>query len=233
MDPLNDIVTMSAIMVLWTSFVTGFLGSGHCVGMCGGLVFAAAPTASANFSYQIGRFFSYALLGLLGGYLGSFLTLRVDHPYLASVPTFLLGLFFIWMGVTQYRGKGVHLQLPKIFQIFSEKLFGRLYGDVMPQNLRAFLVGFFTFLLPCGFLYGAVLVAMSLQNPLSSMGVMIFFWLGTVPAMSFAPQLLKKILQPLQKKYPIVLSLLFISIGVATIGMRVSKLMMSGGPTCH
>lgn len=233
MDPLNDILTMSAVMILWTAFVTGFLGSGHCVGMCGGLVFAVAPGPLSNLTYQLGRLISYASLGLLGGSLGSFLTLRVDHPALASVPIFLMGLFFIWMGLSQYRGRGVHLGLPKWMSTLNEKFLGRLSLGELHQNVKSFLVGMFTFLLPCGFLYGAVLVSISFQNPLTSMGMMIFFWLGTVPAMSFAPQILKKFLFPIQKRYPFFLSFLFIAIGVTTIAMRLHKVLTVEGATCH
>lgn len=233
LDLFNDILVMSSLMILWTAFVTGFLGSGHCVGMCGGLVFAVAPTKMSNFTYQLGRLLCYSLLGFIGGSLGSFLTLRVDHPYLASVPTFFLGLFFIWMGLSQYQGKGVHMKLPHFVSRLNERfMIGLSVGNIGP-NTRSFLVGLFTFLLPCGFLYGAVLVSVSLQNPLNSIGMMIFFWLGTVPAMSFAPQILKKVLFPIQRKYPFMLSLFFIVIGMATILMRVQKILMTEGATCH
>lgn len=233
LDPFNDILVMSSLMILWTAFVTGFLGSGHCVGMCGGLVFAVAPTKMSNFTYQFGRFIAYTLLGLIGGSLGSFLTLRIDHPYLASVPTFFLGLFFIWMGLSQYKGKGVHLKLPKYIEKINERWMISLSAGSLPTNMKSFLVGLFTFLLPCGFLYGAVLISVSLQNPFSAAGMMIFFWLGTVPAMSFAPQILKKVLFPIQRKYPFILSLFFVVIGLATILMRLQKILTVEGASCH
>jgi len=48
---------------------------------------------------------------------------------------------------------------------------------------RAALMGLLTTLLPCGFLYAYVLVALATGHPLAGMATMGAFWLGTSPAL--------------------------------------------------
>ncbi len=234
-DPFSQITAVTGAMVLWASFMAGFIGSAHCIGMCGGLVLAVAPNTRSVIMYQIGRLVAYTFLGLLGGAIGQLFTLHLDSPWLASLPSFTLGFVFIWMGVTQLNKTKPVMKLPAFLQRWSEATIGRLLRLNLRDSTRSFLVGLFSFLLPCGFLYGAVLISVSFQDPLKAMGIMAFFWLGTVPAMSFAPELLRRFLQPFQSKHPILLSLLFLAIGLGTLGMRFYHLSHNAGvaPSCH
>ena len=65
-------------MELWTAFVIGLLGSFHCIGMCGTIVLALplgehgnVTFVSGRFFYNVGRVFTYAILGAVFGLLGS------------------------------------------------------------------------------------------------------------------------------------------------------------------
>ncbi|MDX8384482.1 MAG: sulfite exporter TauE/SafE family protein, partial [Ghiorsea sp.] len=67
------------IEVLSAAFLVGFLGSMHCVGMCGGLVTSLSMSRphiwwSGLFSYQAGRIITYTFLGLLAGMVGMAVT---------------------------------------------------------------------------------------------------------------------------------------------------------------
>ncbi|RMF69040.1 MAG: sulfite exporter TauE/SafE family protein, partial [Alphaproteobacteria bacterium] len=69
--------------VLTMAFVTGLLGSGHCIGMCGGLVTALSVTETGRrggwpfqLLYHLGRTMTYVGLGALIGWLGSLLPLQ-------------------------------------------------------------------------------------------------------------------------------------------------------------
>ena len=62
------------------AMATGFLGSGHCLGMCGGLISALSISIARrqqNFLFQalyhVGRIFTYSLIGAMVGWLGSVL----------------------------------------------------------------------------------------------------------------------------------------------------------------
>ena len=58
-------------------FAAGFLGSFHCIGMCGGFACAlgrdprgGAATAERHLLYNLGRLTTYCFLGALAGALG-------------------------------------------------------------------------------------------------------------------------------------------------------------------
>ncbi|MDD2849242.1 MAG: sulfite exporter TauE/SafE family protein, partial [Desulfuromonadaceae bacterium] len=64
------------MLEIWLAFSAGLAGSGHCLGMCGGIVTALAlskrDSAAAqrflfNLLYHVGRICTYSLLGLLAG----------------------------------------------------------------------------------------------------------------------------------------------------------------------
>ena len=66
--------------MLWTAFLLGFLGSFHCVGMCGPIALAVGGKGSNKFLfnkiiYNLGRSLTYAMLGLVIGSLGFSLSL--------------------------------------------------------------------------------------------------------------------------------------------------------------
>ena len=64
-----------------SAFIIGLLGSGHCIGMCGGittmLTSALSPQSKASdqfklvTAYNIGRIFSYSLIGAIVGFSSS------------------------------------------------------------------------------------------------------------------------------------------------------------------
>jgi sulfite exporter TauE/SafE len=83
----------------YVAFTLGLFGSLHCVGMCGPLAIAfsnrESNTKSQNvmsaLAYNLGRTFTYSLLGLIFGTLGSFL-LVVDLQKAISI---ILGILLI------------------------------------------------------------------------------------------------------------------------------------------
>ena len=69
-----------SLLELWLTFLTALLASGHCIGMCGGLVAAyslklplkadGGSPLMAHFLYGAGRIMTYMLLGGLSGWIG-------------------------------------------------------------------------------------------------------------------------------------------------------------------
>ena len=89
------------------ALLMGFLGSPHCLGMCGGLVAAfslsmkdvsPAKRRALIATYHFGRLSSYAFLGLVAGLVGT----TVLAPLMTgnSMPRILLGLVLVFVGVT-------------------------------------------------------------------------------------------------------------------------------------
>ncbi|EQC43057.1 DsbD family 2 [Bacteriovorax sp. BSW11_IV] len=224
-DLSNSIATTSIYLLPWVALLAGLGGSVHCVGMCGGLVTACAPTKKSVFTYQLGRLGGYSLLALLGGFIGEFLRLRLSTGALSIVPALMIGTILIFFGLQSLRGKSAHVKLPNFVESTHRSLWKKAMVVFKDQySAKSFTVGLLSIMLPCGLLYGVVISLSALQNPLLSVLMMFFFWLGTLPAMGVAPTLFKKLISPMLQKMPKAGAILLICIGLMTISYRVYAL---------
>jgi sulfite exporter TauE/SafE len=204
----------------WVSFGLGIGGSLHCVGMCGGLVAASCSKKEEVVQYQLGRLLGYLILGVTGGFLGSLIKFQEHSKILALVSSLSLSLVFIMSGFLALRKKSTENK----FQKFQASLYRRFWR-LLPQNrggARSFMVGGISILLPCGLLYAALASAIALGDWKLGMISIIFFWLGTLPGMVLAPQLVKRVLLPLKLKLPKLYGVSFIVLGILTLTVRVS-----------
>ena len=174
--------------LLIAALLMGFFGSPHCLGMCGGLVTAfglsmkdVSPTKRRALvaTYHLGRLTSYAFLGLMAGLIGT----TVLEPLMKgnSTPRILLGLVLVFVGVTML-GAPFLKNLERFGMRFWQYL-SPLRQKVFPLNTfpRALTAGLLWGFLPCGLVYGALLIAVGAHNPLSGAALMFVFGLGTVP----------------------------------------------------
>jgi sulfite exporter TauE/SafE len=197
--------------------LASFLGSGHCIAMCGGLIAAGAKSTLNICIYHFGRLLSYLMLGLLFGAIGE--KAQIYFTGTASwMVAILMGLSFIFLGIYSWKG-GAHPPLPATIQNLITTFSGKLLRQSAKSgaNIYAGLLGAFSIFLPCGWLYSFALASASTQNPLSGAGAMFFFWVGTLPALTIVPLLFQKFLGPLRKWTPQISALLLIVIGIATI----------------
>lgn len=166
----------------------GFFGSPHCLGMCGGIVTAFGLSMQSlttrqktmlMATYHIGRLSSYALLGVIAGFVGT----TVLQPLLVnnSLPRFLLGGVLILIGFSM-------LGLPFLTKL--EKWGGSIWQKmspirqkVFPLNTfpKAFSAGILWGFLPCGLVYGALMMAVVGRDSLTGAMLMFAFGLGTLP----------------------------------------------------
>src|SRR6056297_2505270 len=88
------------------AFITGFAGSAHCIGMCGGLVCALSLSADGRSSgplfhllYNLGRILTYAGIGFIVGWIGS--AMAYKHSLQDVTRLLLIGtdLFVILIGL--------------------------------------------------------------------------------------------------------------------------------------
>lgn len=173
--------------------------------------------------YQIGRLLGYLILGAIMGSVGSLFKINTIHPALNYLPAFIIGAMFIVWGIASLSGKRLHLPLPT----FLRKMYNRSWMNVVNLEagaLRSFGTGLITLFLPCGLLYGVILSSLALQDPLLSVSSMLAFWLGTLPSMLLAPQVVQKILSPLRSHRPKVYAVSLMLLGVLTIGWRSTKI---------
>ncbi len=207
----------------WVSFLAGLGGGLHCVGMCGGLVTASCERSGDVARYQLGRLVGYLALGMVAGFLGSFLNIAGLPAWATLAPGILIGALFVFWGIQNFRGRKAELPVPKVWS----KAYARLWRFLVQKNrtfTRAFFTGLISILLPCGLLYGIVLGTVALQHTTLALLSMFCFWLGTVPSMVVAPGLIRKVLSPLRSKLPKTYGASLVLIGLLTITFRIAKI---------
>jgi len=164
----------------------GFLGSFHCVGMCGPIALALpiGRWSTANkvlgiLLYNLGRVFTYAMIGLLFGAIGK----GFSMAGLQQVISIILGVSIIAIVVMPARAAGrldamtqhipyIPMVKRNITALFKQKTFASLG-----------MIGVLNGLLPCGFVYMALAGAIAIGSVLSGAAFMMLFGLGTIPAM--------------------------------------------------
>ncbi len=171
---------------LLIGFTIGFVGSWHCVGMCGPLAMAL-PYRTSHFGtrllkslmYSLGRTITYVLIGLLLAILGEGFTLAGFQRSLSL----LVGLILIAIVVFPSINQRLELSVSKTqLGRFVRKRIAHLY-----QSRRAdtfFFVGLLNGLLPCGLVYMAAFAALGSADRLTGAMMMAGFGLGTIPLMT-------------------------------------------------
>jgi len=183
-----------------TAFSIGFLGSLHCVGMCGGISSALAtamPPATSpsnvlintlrklsfQLFYSCGRIGSYMVAGALVGGIGA----TIDHlsgGHSISMLRILSGVMMILLG---FYISGWWMALAKLERLGSViwKRIRPLTRPLMPVNTpwKAMALGALWGWLPCGLVYSGLAWSMTSGNLIDGALLMLFFGLGTVPAM--------------------------------------------------
>lgn len=163
----------------------GFLGSFHCVGMCGPIALAIPVRRTSRFSvlwgtlvYNLGRVIAYGFMGLLFGFLGKGFALAMGQNILSVVlgTLLLLGMLLPFLLNFYLRSP---LLLRKLEQLKS--VIRKLFGTHSRSAL--FLIGFLNGFLPCGFVYLAVAGALAAGDVLNGTLFMMAFGAGTLPAM--------------------------------------------------
>jgi sulfite exporter TauE/SafE len=160
------------------ALLLGFMGSFHCIGMCGPIALTlpvqhlSGPRKIAGiFLYNFGRIVAYMCMGVIFGWLGK---------------QFFLGGLQQWLSISL----GVLLLLVVLFQkrvsffpqlVFVKKILGKLLAQQRFSTL--FGIGFFNGFLPCGLVYLGIAGALATGGILHGMLFMGAFGAGTLPAM--------------------------------------------------
>lgn len=185
---------MDATLSFIAAFTIGFMGSLHCIGMCGGIssalttaVMPGRPTLARQFGYPLlystGRIASYAIAGGIVGLLGSqFRDLLGGHG--PSILRILAGVMMVLLG----------FYLSGWWQVLNhlERAGARVWKKLAPWTrhlipvdspLKALLLGMLWGWLPCGLVYSALAWSAGADTALQGALLMLCFGLGTLPAM--------------------------------------------------
>ena len=226
--------------VVTASFVTGFLGSAHCFGMCGGISGLFAVNASVAslrtqfpkaIAYNLGRILTYAIIGAGVAVLGKSAVASI--PALMAPIRLASGALIIFVGLQLAFGWRILAPLENA----GARLWKRIAPaakSLVPVNTipQAFGLGLIWGWLPCGLVYSVLLLAATTAEPAGGGLVMIAFGLGTMPAMVATGVSASKLAQFMSGKR-MGAGLLIVLLGLATIAMPVMKLTGGQGHSGH
>ena len=181
LDPIYSIV-----------FSTAFLGSGHCLGMCGPVVAALSMARGRgqgvlfHLLYHAGRLTTYTGIGITAGWVGSILTTggaftTVSHGLLLLADLLVIGMGLSTSGLLAHPARG-RFEFPGAVGVITGSV-SRLRE--LPGVLAALPLGLLMGFLPCGFLYAIALGAAGRGEPVQGGMIMLAFGLGTLPVLLF------------------------------------------------
>lgn len=207
-------------MFLWTAFLLGLGGSLHCAGMCGPIALALprgfpgrAELLLSRINYNIGRVFTYSLLGAVWGLAGRGFALAGMQRGLSVA----MGILVIMMTLFAARSGRQIFSWP-----FFERMMGRLRSALgrllgRPAQGATLGIGMLNGLLPCGMVYLALAGAIAAGNVLDGMAYMAVFGLGTFPLMMLVALAGARLSPALGRNFRHMLSILALLFGVLLI----------------
>ncbi|GKW51106.1 hypothetical protein NCCP2140_01590 [Pseudoalteromonas sp. NCCP-2140] len=172
-----------------SAFIMGLLGSGHCLAMCGGIASSLQLAANKNravtfsIAYNLGRALSYMLAGALVAGISS--RFAAQNTSISIALSFLSGIFMLLVGVYIMRLAATLQWLEKLGKTLVWQHLAKLNRYLLPVDTtpKALLYGALWGWLPCGLVYSALTWALTSPSASHGAGVMLFFALGTFPAM--------------------------------------------------
>jgi hypothetical protein len=199
--------------LILSAWVMGFVGSTHCIGMCGPLAMSlpmrSQQVPDRMFSalvYNLGRITTYAFYGSLIGLTQSLVLPFLFQHELSVIIGILLVLMSIYFLV--FKKTITAFSNNRFYQLVTTTL-GKLYQKNSIQNL--YFIGVLNGLLPCGLVYLALASAFATGSMYKSILFMSFFGLGTLPAMwsmvFFAQYFSPLIRTYLRKIYPFIFAI--------------------------
>jgi sulfite exporter TauE/SafE len=159
----------------------GFIGSFHCIGMCGPIALTLPVQhldgnrkMAGILLYNAGRISAYSGIGIASGWIGR---------------QFYIGGIQQWLSVTLGCLLLLAVVLQKTWFQFGTGIYGKKIKMILGKLLRQqklhtlYAIGFFNGLLPCGLVYFAVAGAVATGSIWQGAVFMCSFGAGTLPAM--------------------------------------------------
>lgn len=230
--------------VILSALIAGLVGSvTHCVGMCGPFVISQVTsrmeqvplekmselrrlTGAALLPYQFGRLTTYCLLGVLAGFFADGISALTSIWWIGPVLLVLAGAFFLIFGIM-----GLLPHLGGLLPTSGEtRWWNRLFGDRLrplfaaPFGMRGYALGIMLGFIPCGLVYGALVLAAATASALNGGVVMVIFGLGTVPMLfvtgfigQYAAQRFRSLMVPVGRGLMIVNGLILFALAAKAI----------------
>jgi sulfite exporter TauE/SafE len=183
------------------------------MGMCSPLVIAVSKVGKRvvfrNLIYNGGRIMTY---GLLGGVV-SFIGAGLDWAGVQQSVSIILGAIIIGVGIAN-----MNVFVPRFVNQTALKLITTTKARV---RLNPFFLGMVNGILPCGMTVVALGYCVTLVWPTDGFMAMIYFGLGTLPAMLGLSLVSRTLIQKLPFSYRRIQTTLLIVSGVLLIGRAI------------
>lgn len=172
-------------MFLLAAISLGFLGSFHCIGMCGPIALTIPVKRNSSMSmlggslvYNFGRVMTYSFIGLLFGLMGQGFAMA-GWQNILSITLGILILLFLLVPKLSFinTSKGLIFKFLESLKSQIRKLFG------IHTMSSLLFIGVLNGLLPCGLVYLGIAGSISTGNFIKGALFMAAFGLGTFPAM--------------------------------------------------
>lgn len=180
-----------------TALLMGLAGGPHCLAMCGAACAGIGRAAqhqgqgqgtASMLMFQLGRILGYSTLGALAattmqgvGWLSTQSAVFRPVWTFFHIVAFLVGVLLLWRAEQPLWLEGVGRSVWRRVQHLTSHLRLRHGGVVV--------LGFLWALMPCGLLYGALLVAALSNSPEEGALVMALFALGSALVLTVGPWL--------------------------------------------
>lgn len=177
----------------------GLLGTGHCIGMCGPFVLAAAGTGRAAavagraLAYHAGKALTYVFLAVLCSVVGGWIAGSGALPWFQNAMSVLVGAAMIALGLAYA------LELRPTAGL-ARRLDGSRWCGVAnallsaPSWWRALLIGWLNGFLPCGLTVMAVVYAAGFGSVAEAAAGAALFGAATAPGLTLTAVLGAKLL---------------------------------------
>jgi sulfite exporter TauE/SafE len=211
---------MNLLPMLSGALALGFLGSFHCIGMCGPIALALpvsgkGPAAHlrATFLYNSGRVLTYAALGALFGLLGKTLALAGGQRVLSIS----LGLLLVVIAVLPEH-IAARTRVTRFFFGAVAKVKSKLSALFRKRTAASlFAIGLLNGLLPCGLVYAGLAGAAATGELWKGAVFMAVFGAGTAPVMLMVPLAGKFITVPLRNKLRKAVPVFIVAMGLLLV----------------
>ncbi len=240
-------------MELFAGFMLGFLGSFHCIVMCGPIALSlpSSNKTKLNFfierlAYNLGRILTYSILGMIFGFFGE----RIFMAGFQQIISITIGVVIIIYLLKPFIGKFLrkdkdlfNIQKSKNSFLFFKNIFVKFYSKNSKLSLLG--IGVLNGFLPCGFVYIALTGAVTLGNPLKGTLFMALFGIGTLPLMlgismskNFVSFNFRKKINKLSPAISLLIALIFIvrglNLGIPYISPKIEiTKKIEGEVLCH
>lgn len=189
MPGMTDMATVAGGFDYTLAFIAGFLGSGHCLGMCGALVSGYFMNSGKHrsclpyFIYQMARISVYTLVGIAAASLGVVIVSSGMFGKIQSLLQMTIGIVVIILAL------GILGWIPfqGSIRLLPMQLLRKGYARSRSQGpvAGALLAGLLNGMMPCPLTFAMAVKATSAATVYEGGALMMAFGAGTLPMMLF------------------------------------------------